>query len=123
MVSFTSAQTPDKKKTAVNVAQKWLIDSGKYEDSWSEAAGFFKNAVKKDEWVRAMDAYRKPIGKTVSRKLKSTYYEKSMPGAPDGEYYVIEFESSFENKKSATETVTPILDKGGQWRVSGYYIQ
>ena len=46
-----------------------------------------------------------------------------MPGAPDGEYVVIQFETSFENKKHAIETVTPMMDKDGTWRVSGYYIR
>ncbi|MGA9534411.1 MAG: DUF4019 domain-containing protein [Desulfobacterales bacterium] len=27
------------------------------------------------------------------------------------------------NKTSAVETITPMLDKDGQWRVSGYYIK
>ena len=47
----------------------------------------------------------------------------SIPGAPDGEYVVIQFKTSFENKKSGIETVTPMLDKDGKWRVSGYYIK
>jgi ribosomal protein S17E len=44
-------------------------------------------------------------------------------GAPDGEYIVIQFETSFENKKAAIETVTPMMDKDWRWRVSGYYIK
>ena len=47
----------------------------------------------------------------------------SLPGAPDGEYVVIQFEASFGNKRASVETVTPMLDKDGQWRVSGYYIK
>jgi len=47
----------------------------------------------------------------------------SMPGAPDGEYVVIQFESSFANKESAVETVTPMKGEDGVWRVSGYYIK
>jgi len=42
---------------------------------------------------------------------------------PDGEYVVIQYDSSFEHKQSAVETVTPMLDKDGKWRVSGYYIK
>jgi len=45
------------------------------------------------------------------------------PGAPDGEYVVIQYDSSFENKTEAVETVTPMLDPDGVWRVSGYYIR
>ena len=48
---------------------------------------------------------------------------RTVPGAPDGEYVVIQFETSFENKKSAVETVTPMRDKDGRWRVSGYYVK
>jgi hypothetical protein len=47
----------------------------------------------------------------------------SLHGAPDGEYLVIQFETSFSNKKSAIETVTSMLEKDGNWRVSGHYIK
>ena len=48
---------------------------------------------------------------------------EALPGAPDGEYVVIQYESSFEHKQSAIETVTPMLDTDGKWRVSGYFIK
>ncbi len=69
-----------------------------------------------------MQAARKPLGKLFSRKVLTKVYKSSLPGAPDGEYVVVQFETSFENKKMAIETVTPMLDKDGKWRVSGYYI-
>jgi hypothetical protein len=59
----------------------------------------------------------------VARKLKSKQYTKNLPGAPDGECVVIQYETTFEKKQSAIETVTPMLDKDGKWRVSGYYIK
>jgi hypothetical protein len=55
--------------------------------------------------------------------LKSATYTKSLPGAPDGEYVVIQYDTGFEHKQSAVETVTPMLDKDGKWRVSGYFIR
>ena len=70
-----------------------------------------------------MEAVRKPLGQTVSRSLKSKQYQTVLPGAPDGEYVVIQFNTSFEHKRSAVETVTPMKDKDGKWRVSGYYIK
>ena len=70
-----------------------------------------------------MEGMRKPFGKNLSRQLKSAHYRTSLPGAPDGEYVVVQFKASFENKKSAIETVTPMLDKDGKWRVSGYYMK
>ncbi len=66
---------------------------------------------------------RKPLGKVLSRKVINSTYTTSLPGAPDGQYVVIQFETSFENKRNAVETVTPMLEPDGQWRVSGYYIR
>ena len=115
----------EKEKLAVAATEKWLgiVDAGKYGESWKEAAELFRNAIKQDQWEQAVQTVRKPLGKLVSRKVKSTSYEISLPGAPDGEYVVIEFETSFENKKAAIETVTPMMDKDGKWRVSGYFIK
>jgi Protein of unknown function (DUF4019) len=103
----------------------WLAlnDSGKYDDAYQEAAQYFKNAVTKDQWQSSMHASRDPLGKVLSRKVKSATYAKTLPGAPDGDYVVIQYDSSFEHKQSAVETVTPMLDKDGKWRVSGYYIK
>ena len=70
-----------------------------------------------------MQSVRKPLGKTLKRELKSSFYRTTLPGVPEGEYVVIQFEASFENKKSTIETITPALDKEGKWRVSGYYIK
>ena len=83
----------------------------------------FRNAVTEEQWKQKAAAARKPLGRLVSRKRKLAHYATSLPGAPDGQYVVIQYENSFENKKSAVETVTPMMDKDGQWRVSGYYIK
>jgi hypothetical protein len=112
-------------KAAATAAGAWvsLVDGGDYAESWNQAAGFFKNAVTKEQWQQSLKAVRAPLGKMVARNLKSKQYTKTLPGAPDGEFVVIQYETTFENKKSAIETVTPMLDKDGKWRVSGYYIQ
>jgi len=115
----------EKEATAAIAAEKWLgiVDGEKYVESWSEAAELFRNAVKQEQWEQLLRVSRKPLGRLVSRKIKTKTYTTSLPGAPDGEYVVIQFESSFENKKSAVETVTPMLETDGKWRVSGYYIR
>jgi hypothetical protein len=119
------AAESEKEKAAVSAAKRWLsmVDEGKYVESWKEAAEYFKNAVKQKQWEQSLQAAREPLGKVVSRKVKSKTYMTSLPGAPDGEYVVIQFDTSFENKKKAVETVTPMMDKDGKWRVYGYYIK
>ncbi len=112
-------------KAAITASGAWLslVDRGDYAESWNQAAGLFKTAVTKEQWQNTVKAVRVPLGKVMVRKLKSKQYTKTLPGAPDGEYVVIQYETMFEKKQSAIETVTPLLDKDGKWRVSGYYIK
>lgn len=121
----SAESNPQAEKAAVAAADAWLklVDAGQYAESWAEAAEYFKNAVSKEDWQKSMEPFRKPLGALVSRTLKSTDYTTTAPGAPDGQYVIIQYDSSFENKKSAVETVTPMLDKDGKWRVSGYFIK
>ncbi len=110
---------------AVDATHQWLaqVDDGNYAASWGNAAQFFKNAVSQEQWAKMLGTSRAPLGKVESRKLKSATYATSLPGVPDGQYVVVQYDTSFEHKKSAIETVTPMLEKGGQWRVSGYFIK
>jgi hypothetical protein len=112
-------------QAAVSAAGVWLnlVDEGRYLESWDEASPYFKKMVTKEQWLSTIKIAREPFGKVLSRTLKSKQYANSLPGAPDGEYFVMKYETSFENKKSSIETVTPMMDKDGKWKVSGYYIK
>lgn len=123
--AISSATNGEREKAAVTAAEKWLalVDSGQYSESWREGSGYFRNAVTEDQWEQALRATRAPLGKVISRKLKTASYMTAVPGAPDGQYVVIRFATHFQHKRSALETVTPMLDTDGRWRVSGYYIK
>jgi hypothetical protein len=116
---------PTPKQQAIKAAEDWLalVDAEKYAESWDESASIFRVAVTAEAWGRMLNATRGHFGKLVSRKVKSAEFHTRLPGAPDGEYVVVQFETSFENKKESIETVTPMKDKDGKWRVSGYFIK
>jgi len=118
------AQNASKEKAGLAAAEKWLslVDAGQYADSWKQAATPFRHAVTQEKWEEALLSVRKPLGKLVSRHLKTSMYKTSLPGAPDGEYVVMQFNTSFSHKKSAVETVTTVLDQDGKWHVAGYFI-
>ncbi len=120
----TTQTTPKPEQLAQKSAEAWLalIDSGKYAESWDEASQSFKNAVTKDNWLEMLKPVRPPLGNLQSRKLSSAEHTTTLPGAPDGQYVVMKFGTSFEHKKSAVETVVCQLDKDGKWRVSSYLI-
>ncbi|HEU5396498.1 MAG TPA: DUF4019 domain-containing protein, partial [Verrucomicrobiae bacterium] len=106
-------------------ADQWLgiIDAGRYVESWRDASDFFRDAMVESGWVASMNAYRQPLGAVISRKPVSAEPATDLPGAPDGQYVVMQFSTVFANKKSAVETVTFVREKDGQWKAAGYFIR
>lgn len=110
---------------AVSAAESWLaiIDSGKYMQSWQNASQFFKDKVPDSQWESTMRLVREPLGEVTSREVASVQYLTYIPGAPMGEYVVIQFKTVFTRKGEGVETITPMLESDGTWKVSGYYIK
>jgi hypothetical protein len=113
-----------KEEAAERAALEWLalVDTMQYEASWKEASSLFQAQISTSDWVKAVAAARSPLGDYVARHLISATYATSLPGAPDGEYVVLQFQTDYEKKAQAVETVTPMWDEN-RWRVSGYYIR
>jgi hypothetical protein len=127
-----SAEPPGEKpaeegarKAAGEAAKSWLgvVDVGRYAESWGRASALFRKQVSAEQWETAARSARGPLGRLVARNLKSAQYSRTLPGAPDGEYVVIQYDSSFENKKEALETVVTMKEKDEAWRVGGYFIR
>jgi len=119
----SNVQMPE--AAAEAAARVWLglVDAGDYAESWVTGAEYFRNSVAQSDWVSSVARVRGSLGGLKSRRLVAAKYARSLPGAPDGEYVVIQFATSFEKKAEAIETVTPMKDRDGRWRVSGYYIR
>ena len=47
-----------------------------------------------------------PIGRPRSREVERLRYATELPGAPDGEYVVVEYATEFERKRNGSELVT-----------------
>jgi len=122
---FVAPATQSPEDLAEKSAFAWLamVDAGNYDASWREAASFLRGAVSQEDFKKSMVGVRQPLGRMLSRKVKSRTYRESLPGVPDGKYVVLEFDASFENKKTAVETVTPMQESDGTFRVSGYFIK
>jgi len=119
------AGNPEAEKAAVVATDAWLklVDDGKYDESWKQSGKLFQTAVNQAAWSKQLDTVRGSLGKVSSRSVKSTQYATSLPGAPDGEYVVVQYDTSFEMKRTAVETITPMKEADGSWRVSGYFIK
>jgi len=66
------------------------------------------------------DAVRDAV---TSRKLVSSESRRSLPGAPDGEYVVIQYDTQFAHKAHAVETLVPMRERDGSWKASGYFVK
>ena len=123
--AFIFSQNKKENKKAQMAATNWLvqIDKGEYLESWDNAAQYFQNQILQDRWSAALKASRGPLGNSTSRNINSSEFKSELPGAPDGNYYIITYNSSFENKASAIETITLTKGIDGKWRAVGYYIK
>jgi hypothetical protein len=120
-----SACSQDKKTAAEGAASDWLklVDAGNYAQSWDDADAALKSNIAKEQWQELLTRNRAPLGAPISRRLTSAEYTTQLPGAPDGQYVVIQYASNFEHNGSVIETVTPALDKDGKWRVCLYVVK
>ena len=111
---------------AMGVANQWLVlvDSGRGRDAYGAAAESFRKGIEEQlKWEVAVDNVRNTLGGVVGRKLRSAHYTRTLPGAPEGEYVLIYFDTRFEKKALATELVTCEREKDGIWRVGGYWVK
>ncbi len=109
---------------ATNAARAWLayVDARNYAESWNTAADVFQKGVTQSQWEAMVAPIRAKVGNLALRKPLSVKYMHDLPNAPPGDYVVIQYTTRFENGLF-TETVTPMKQADGSWKVSGYYIK
>ncbi|NND57236.1 MAG: DUF4019 domain-containing protein [Xanthomonadales bacterium] len=110
-------------ETAKIAATEWLAiaDEYKYQETWSQASSLLQAEVSQSDWVGNIKNMREPLGKLEKRELSSSEFHESLPGAPDGQYFIFTFDSSFENNEYATEVIAVMKEDDSKWRVVGYY--
>lgn len=106
-------------------ARTWLADTdrGDAAQSWKNAGKQFRNAITVERWADSLKQVRPPLGALSQRAVLATQFRKSFPGAPDGEYAIVVFRTTFAKKMDARETLTLEHEPDGMWRVIGYFIR
>ncbi len=123
--SIVLGQEKDIENKVKKSAKEWinLIDNKEYEISWKTSDILIQNLVSIKKWENLMIGSRNPLGKNISRDIISIEYKNELQGVPDGEYCIIIYNSVFENKKNASETITIKKSEDEKWKVAGYYIK
>ncbi|MGO0305997.1 DUF4019 domain-containing protein [Endozoicomonas acroporae] len=110
--------------SSLETSTEWLklLDARAYRDGWNAAAPLLQSQVTEYEWATSVQAVRNPLGTLTARHLIKSTDHHELAAAPDGQYRILTFNSSFENKATATETV--VLSKvNGQWLPAGYFVK
>jgi len=118
-----ASAAPSSSESAAS-ARGWLalIDGQHWEQSWSAAGAAFKSHISAADWASKAQPVRQPLGSVSSRTLASVLKATQLPGAPEGQYEVLQFTTNFETKVGAIETVTLVHEPSG-WKVDGYFIK
>ena len=105
--------------------KKWLdqLDNRKYATTWKSSDQLIQQSVSETEWESAISSVHEMFGSMLSRDILSADYHAELPGSPDGNYIVVQFETSFQNKELSIETVVSSKGDDGVWRVAGYFIK
>ena len=109
---------------SLGAAREWLalLDHQRWDESWRTAAALFKSHVTAAQWASTIQSVMQPLGKASTRTFRDVTKTSALPGAPAGEYEVLQFQTSFAGKNEAIETVTLARDQSG-WKVAGYFIR
>ena len=110
---------------ALRAADEWLllIDRGAYGEGWERADRAIQDAMPRARWEVALEQLRGKLGGVDRRKLRAANYVRELPGAPPGEYVVIQYDTAFATRPLSVETVTPARQPDGSWKVSGYFLR
>ncbi|MEO5586721.1 MAG: DUF4019 domain-containing protein [Novosphingobium sp.] len=119
-----SSPAPPIVAPAERPARQWLalLDGARWEESWRATATLFRSQLPAAQWSATIRPVREPFGRVLSRTLKSVTKASALPGAPAGEYEVLQFETAFAHKSGAIETITLVREPSG-WKVAGYFVR
>ena len=125
MLGACSESNPEAERSAYEASRPWigLMDSGEYEKCWDEAAPWFReNIGSRDVWIAKAHETRDPLGDLIFRELNTTTYKTDPMGAPDGEYTIVVYSSSWD-AGSIYESVSMQRQSDGSWGVVGYFVK
>ena len=98
------------------------VDASEWEGSWELAGPVFQSQASAEEWTAMVEPVRSPLGDVVSRELVTVQNTSTLPGAPAGEYEILQFRTDFEGApRLSIETVVMLKSEDG-WEVNGYFI-
>ncbi len=98
------------------------LDQGRFADSYAYTGMLIRTQIDRAKFAAQIEKTRTGTGALQMRALLDANYSTTVAGAPEGQYVVLHYHTSFANRPDTVETLTLAFAKG-YWRVSGYYIK
>lgn len=122
----SEAAMPDVRNAeSISEANAFLaeVDAGDWQGSWDVAGDFFQSQTSVSQWAEVIDPVRSPLGDVEARRIATVQRASTLPGAPQGEYEVLQYQTQFEGRADlAIETLIMLQGSDG-WQVTGYFIR
>lgn len=110
-------------EAATQAAQEWLmlLDAGELEATWSEASEALQSQVTAEQWTAQIRQVQSQLDALQERALTNSRYTTSLPNAPEGEYVVLQYRTTY-GTTNTTETLA-MRKENDAWRVAGYFVR
>ncbi|MBA3602398.1 MAG: DUF4019 domain-containing protein [Parachlamydiaceae bacterium] len=102
-------------------ALEWLavVDKGDFGNAYDMTTKALQFTMPRNEWVVMIQAMKGSLGQVTERKVIDIRTAKDPKGAPQGDYMIFIYETTFSNGKKATEILS-LQEHIGVWRVYSY---
>jgi hypothetical protein len=107
--------------TSDKYAMEWLaiVDKGDFNTAYGMATKALQLTIPQNEWVTMMQVMKGSLGQVTERKVIDIRTAKDPAGAPQGDYMIFVYETTFSSGKKATEIIS-LQEYNGVWRVYSY---
>jgi hypothetical protein len=121
--SLSAVAISDRDVQSRQAALQWLalVDAGQYRAAYQQLVPRVRAGGTADQWNLWLRSRRGSLGRARTRAFIRVAHTRTMGSAPDGDYIVIYFKTSYERKVAGAESVT-LSSETGHWQVSGYHI-
>ncbi|WP_299192865.1 DUF4019 domain-containing protein [uncultured Erythrobacter sp.] len=99
------------------------IDAGDFAQSWEDGGEFFQNETTLEEWTGVIEPVRSPLGAVEDRRLAAVQQLSTLPGAPEGDYEVLQFQTKFAGVDAISVETVIMVRNGSRFDVAGYFIR
>ena len=119
------AKSEEEKATVLAAGLRWLnwVDNEEYDKAWHAASQKLNGKYTREVFVKEMTKHRALVGRVSSRKLNEQKYTSRIRFLPEGEYVILTFDATRDDKTGLVEVVVCEKGSDGKYTVVDFYLK